>query len=219
MQYRHEHKYILDNMYYDEISSNLSRIPISKLQKFKKSISETTYFLCDENLNVFNDINVRLRRYVTSLSSSILLDSSPAILELKSLEEKNKKMKFNVNTLLATKALVNPIERWEIFPSWLPPVFPLVGTQANRSHWLISNGVRVTIDPEIFFFGFKGRDPFKGHKIGQLGNMKIELKSKSEKALSEVKKNIFRNILYQKIDFYYMQKKIKKIYTCWLEKE
>lgn len=186
---------------------------------FDFPVSETIYFtLNDLSRSLYDGVYIRVRKYVKFISEKMLLDGTIAYLEIKERKQNSSvvfKKRYKTTSRQAAEMLSQKSNDFSGFlPVKCPPLCPFVGTQVERLHWQ-SGGLRITIDPDTFFFGFKGIGDYEGRKIGNLNETKIEFKYDTVSDWSycaEIEKEILADMDFYLRDKEYMEKRLRKCY-------
>ncbi|MFH1611912.1 MAG: hypothetical protein ABH887_01460 [bacterium] len=164
---------------------------------------------------------MRLRRYVNCISQEIVLGRQESYLEIKEKIE-NAVVGFKKRRKIQSEQAVQVLSKKQknIFVDFLPanhpPLYPFVGTQVRRTHWQ-GGGIRITIDPDIFFFGFSGSE-CRGFRIGSLNETKIEFKYDENVSLlfcQNLEEKILGDMSYLLWDKEYIERKLRLCYAQW----
>lgn len=216
---RIEHRFFLPLQSCAFIKHRLETNRHLKRVQFPKQITETIYFtLRDSNLSVPDKLYVRMRKYVKDFSDIVIIDNSSAFLEIKTKDNNksfNSKYRFEIEAKSGVLLLMEPGQRFELAEilSFLPPMFPAAATQTKRSHWCLNDKLRITLDEDVFFFGFFDEDWFIGYQIGNLGEGKIELKSKADDAdLANLEDEILTGTSSRVEQPFYFERRLRECY-------
>lgn len=218
---RVEHRFFFPLKDFVQIKRRINANRLLKQLTFPRQVTETVYFtLGDENYSVPKEYYVRMRRYVSDPSNIIILDSSSAFLEIKTKDNNNSanfKSRFEIEAKRGVELLTKPEQRPNsCVPLFLPPLFPTAATQTERFHWNLEDKLRITLDKDVFFFGFSGADWFVGYPMGSLGEGKLELKSETEEDFTYLEREILRGVSGRIEQPFYLERRMRECHTSWL---
>lgn len=225
-QDRMEHRFFFSQRDRKIIVNRLLTHPKLTLSRFVYPVTETVYFLFEKTHEFPDDFYVRMRRYVDSESKQIFIyRRSLFSLEIKTKDKggtsKVMKIRTSINGRLAIKILAHP-EKNDIL-SELPVLFPGIATQARRIHFVHSDcDLRVTLDQNISFFGFSGKNYFHGYQMGLLKEGKIEFKNAGAGEIIDLnmfEDEILKDCRYHQESSLYLERKVLRCYSQWLKKQ
>lgn len=218
-QERLEERFFLSVKDYQLLVNQISAIKCLYRYYFDRSVTETIYFtLRDTEKSLYNNQYIRIRRYANCISETIAIDGSPSYLEIKT---KGDKSCFSVKKryLLTDKQAVEILSGLqgrpdELFLSDCPPLYPCAATQVQRLHWQAGD-LRITVDPNTYFFGFTDIDMYKGYRMGGLDKVKIEFKF-GKYFDCELKESILGNLTVYSKPLDYLEKRLRRCYDQWI---
>jgi hypothetical protein len=189
---------------------------------FDHPVTETIYFtLPDAERSLYKDQYIRIRKYADRISETMVIDDSSAYLEIKTKGDPSYfsvKKRYLLTNKQAVEILSGLQERpFELFLADCPSLCPFVGTQVQRLHWQAGD-LRITVDPNTYFFGFTDVDMYKAHQIGRIDEVKIEFKfdNSFDYAIRDL---IFNNLTVYSRPSDYLEKRIRGCYDQWAHKQ
>jgi len=221
-QKRLEERFFLSVKDYQLLINQISTIKWLCRCYFDQSVTETIYFtLRDAEKSLYKDQYIRIRKYTDCISETIVIDDSRAYLEIKTKGDKSYfsvKKRYLLTNKQAVEILFGLQDRpAELFLSDCPPLCPFVGTQVQRLHWQ-DGDLRITVDPNTYFFGFTDADIYKGYQIGRLDEVKIEFKFDNSFDY-EVRELVLGNLTAYSRSSDYLEKRIRGCYDQWTRKQ
>lgn len=207
---RLERRYFYSKKYNKILIEQIVNTGLFKKLHFKENVTETVYFtLNDSNNSLYSNFYIRIRIYKSSLLNKIEIDNSEAYLEIKN---KNTDIKIKKRITISANEAVKILTNTKLCVSTfaIPAVYPFSGTQVKRLHWELKN-LRITIDPETYFFVFSEKDFYTGVKIGKLNEGKIEFKYNNlDLSLNNIEKSIINKIIYHKENNDYLERRMRE---------
>lgn len=222
METRIERRLFIPLKYRAEVLSLINRCKFLKPLNFKHPVTETVYFTLGKNMSyaIHNDFYVRLRRYTNEKDINIFtINNSLFHLEIKTKDNDvgvNSKNRFEIAGDSAIKILAG--EKIDSNLPKLPLMYPYAATQSHRFHWIMGDEVRITLDNDVFFYGFQDNDWFMSYKIGHLGELKIELKlEKGKLKLDDLIVSMFGGMEHETKTSYYVEGRIRACHSHWMQ--